>query len=155
MMRRTEDVAPVVKRLIEAGRVEQNPSGQLATRDFVVPLGSSVGFEAAVFDHVQAVVQTICQRLNLAAFGSDRADVVGGSTYTFDVWPGHPLEAEVKAQLARVRRDCGELRQRVDEHNRGVERRPNYEQVITYVGQCVRERDDGNEAGENGHGKGD
>jgi len=154
LLARTPDqIEFVIERLLRDGRVELAPDG-LRSQNFVVPLGSAVGFEAAVFDHFQAVVQTICQRLSLAATSADGADVVGGSTYAFDVWEGHPLETEVKAQLAKMRKACGELRQRVDDYNRTQGHTGGSQQVITYLGQCVRERDEGNEgdAGENEHG---
>ncbi|HET9931029.1 MAG TPA: hypothetical protein VFQ35_10090, partial [Polyangiaceae bacterium] len=89
LSRRPEEIESVIARLIADGRVERAPDGNLTSKDFVVPLGSAVGFEAAVFDHFQAVVQTICQRLNQSSVGAHGADVIGGSTYSFDVWPGH------------------------------------------------------------------
>jgi hypothetical protein len=125
----------VVERLVASGRVQRSADGQLLAKDFVVPLGSSAGWEAAVFDHVQAVVQTICQRLQAAA----SADV-GGSTYSFDVWPGHPLEQSVRAQLRELRDRLGALRQQVDAHNRAHGVPLEHQQVVTYVGQCVLER---------------
>src|SRR5690606_9122349 len=88
-----------VTRLCSDGRVQRLDDGRLHAKDFVLPFGSSVGWEAAIFDHVQAVVQTICQRLRLND-SARNADAVGGSTYTYDVWPGHPLEAEVSGLLS-------------------------------------------------------
>jgi hypothetical protein len=148
LSRKPDAVAVVVERLIAAGRVRRAGDGKLAAEEFVISLGSPVGWEAAVFDHVQAVVQTVCQRLRQTSSSANHGDVIGGSTYSFDVWPGHPLELEVKEQLARLRRQCGELRQRVTEHNEQVGIRPSYEQVVTYVGQCVldRELDAGDES---------
>ena len=132
------EVAEVVERLAADGRI-QRQHGSLSARDFVVPLGASAGWEAAVFDHVQAVVQTICQRLQ--GLSSDAPVLpVGGSTYSFDVWPGHPLEQRTKAQLASLREQLGELRKEVDEYNRVHGLAPDYQQVITYVGQCLLER---------------
>jgi hypothetical protein len=148
LSRRSDAVAKVVERLLGAGRVRRAPDGRLAAEEFVLPLGSPVGWEAAVFDHVQAVVQTVCQRLQQTSAKTVHGDVVGGSTYSFDVWPGHPLELEVKEQLARIRRQCGELRERVTAHNAQAGLQPSYEQVVTYVGQCVldRDRDAGDES---------
>jgi len=86
------------------------------------------------------VVQTICQRLQHNSLAASDADVVGGSTYSFDIWPGHPLEAEVKHQLKDFRKRASELRRRVEEHNQqhGIER--DYQQVVHYAGQCLLER---------------
>lgn len=141
LSRREGEIQEVVQRLIDARRVRRTAEGRLAAEDFVIRLGSAVGWEAAVFDHVQAMVQTICQRLRQTSFDTEVREHVGGSTYSFDVWPGHPLEREVKAQLAEIRERCGALRQRVDAYNGEQGRRNEYQQVITYVGQCVLERD--------------
>jgi hypothetical protein len=148
-------VAPLVERLLEAGRVERTADGKIAARTFVIPLGASVGWEAAVFDHLQALVQTVCQRLRSAASGAAPNDVVGGSTYAFDVWPGHPFEDEVKGQLAEMRRRASELRQRVDAHNRDHGLSPDHQRVTTYMGQCLVEPEPGSDserAGEAKHG---
>lgn len=140
MLRRSaSETSELVARLLGDGRVQRQADGSLMARDFVIALGSAAGWEAAVFDHVQAVVQTICQRLQQAS--ADAAPVpVGGSTYSFDVWPGHPLEQAAKAQLGEIRERLGALRRQVDEHNRmhGLSRE--YQQVVTYVGQCLIER---------------
>lgn len=133
------ETAEVVARLEAAGRVQRLQNGDLLAQDFVVPLGAAAGWEAAVFDHVQAVVQTICQRLaNLGR--SELSSVIGGSTYSFDVWHGHPLEDSVKAQLKELRERLGALRQQVDEHNRAHGVPSEHQQVVTYVGQCVLDR---------------
>lgn len=67
--------------------------------------------------------------------------MVGGSTYSFDLGSDHPLAAEVKGQLESLRQRLGELRRRVDEHNRRAGLPAEYEQVVTYVGQCILERE--------------
>ena len=133
----------LVERLLTEGRIQRTAEGDLVARDFVVPLGAPVGWEAAIFDHVQAVVQTICQRLGQATNGGQASPNIGGSTYSFDVWSGHPLEQAVKEQLGELREKLGVLRQQVDAHNRAHGLRAEYQQVITYVGQCVMERNKG------------
>jgi hypothetical protein len=143
LKRPASETEEVVKRLSADGRILRTPQGELAARDFVVPLGAASGWEAAVFDHVQAVVQTICQRLSSIPSDGGREQPVGGSTYSFDVWGGHPLELRVKAQLAELRERLGQLRLEVEDHNRAHGLPPAYEQVITYVGQCVMERSKG------------
>jgi hypothetical protein len=143
--RKADGVADLVERLASAGRVQRGADGALVAHDFVIPLGSSVGWEAAVFDHIQAVIQTVCQRLQQASFGSDRKDSVGGSTYSFDIWPGHPLEPEVKGQLFELRQRLTELRQRVESQNRLLGLPAEYQQVVTYVGQSWIDREQGTE----------
>jgi len=140
-LRRDEgQTALLVDKLTASGRVQVSTGGMLTARDFVIPLGAEIGWEASVFDHVQAVVQTICQRLQQNSLAANGADVVGGSTYSFDVWPGHPLEVEVKRQLNDFRKRASELRRRVEEHNSAHAVPPDYQQVVHYAGQCLLER---------------
>jgi hypothetical protein len=100
-----------------------------------VPVGTRSGWEAAVLDHFQALVSTICVRLRR---GAAAAESGGGTTFTFDVWPGHPLDAEVRGLLAEVRARAYALRDRVDgynaQHPEHVEREP----VVFYAGQYVK-----------------
>ncbi len=131
----------VVERLKQSGRVQADAHDTLRAAEFVIPLGATIGWEASVFDHIQAVIQTICQRLNETSHAAEASEVIGGSTYTFDVWDGHPLEGTVKAQLTELRQRLGDLRQQVEAFNRVHGIAPQYEQVVTYVGQCVLARE--------------
>ena len=143
-----ESTCETLGRLEAAGRVQRTASGQWSAQDFVIPLGATVGWEAAVFDHVQAVVQTICQRLQQSTLDSEPRQPVGGSTYSFDVWPGHPLEGRVKGQLAALRAQLGALRSEVEAFNRAQGLQHELQQVVTYVGQCVIDREVHNGEGE-------
>jgi len=149
LRREAHDTADLVRRLLADGRIERQTNGDLIARDFVIALGSDAGWEAAVFDHLQAVVQTVCQRLQQGSAGAAAAPV-GGSTYSFDVWPGHPLEQATKAQLAEMRSRLGALRTEVEAYNRQHGLAADYQQVVTYVGQCLVERNCGEER--NGEG---
>lgn len=130
---------PVIDRLVRDGRarrVEQQSDEILSAPDFNVPLAANSGWEAAVLDHFQAVVTTICQRLSLGAQVPGAQEGVGGSTYTFNVWRGHPLEDEVLDSLRRFRAEQGDLRRRVREHNEAHPPPGEYDEVIVYGGQC-------------------
>jgi hypothetical protein len=142
LKRPANETDEVVERLSADGRIQRSLQGELSAHEFVVPLGAATGWEAAVFDHVQAVVQTICQRLSPSPSGG-QTQLVGGSTYSFDVWSGHPLELRVKAQLSELRERLGALRLEVEAHNRAHGVPAAYEQVTTYVGQCVVDRSKG------------
>jgi hypothetical protein len=135
-------LAARLQRLCASGRLLRTEGGY-AARDLSVPLAAEAGWEAAVFDHVQAVVQTVCQRLQLGAGVPGGSERVGGSTYSFDVWDGHPLAGEVERALARFRADHTALRERVDAWNRQHGRPPRYRQVVLYGGQSVLERSSG------------
>jgi hypothetical protein len=126
-------------RLVSAGRMELN-AGRYTAKNLVIPMGSSVGWEAGVFDHVRAVVQTICERARAIDPVPGAYQHIGGSTYTCEIWSGHPLEDLVKGQLEAIRLDCHEVRKQVAAYNEKHGLRPRHQQVITYVGQCVLER---------------
>ena len=127
-----------LERLLEAGRIEQaEDKAQFRARSLVLPLGAAVGWEAAVFDHFKALVSTVIGRLSMDRSVAQLQDRVGGSTYTLDVWPGHPLEDEAYRTLGELREKLGELRQRIEEHNAAQPLPSAYTQVILYLGQCL------------------
>jgi len=70
-------------------------------------------------------------------------DQVGGSTYTLDIWAGHPLEQHACDTLSRLRTSLVELRERVEKHNAEHDRPNKYTQVVMYVGQCLIPQDNG------------
>jgi len=126
-------------RLLATGRierVEQDGVSRYHARALVIPLGAPVGWEAAVFDHFKALVTTILGRLreNRTAALDDQ---VGGSTYTIDVWPGHPLAEEAFGTLSRVRSMLSDLRARVAEFNDANGVPESHTRVVMYTGQCL------------------
>jgi hypothetical protein len=132
------ELDPTLARLVESGRVRavQRDGGAVYTSsELVVALGSPVGWEASVYDHFHAVVKTIGCRLQADSGGKDER--IGGSTYTFDVWPGHPHEEEASGLLQRLRKEVSALRQRVEAHNAEHGLPPDYNQIVFYCGQCV------------------
>ena len=131
-------VSESLRRLLADGHIKaegdaSNP--RYRATELVIPLGAERGWEAAILDHYHALVRTICQKLTSQE--SSPSDTVGGSTYTYAVWPGHPLEDEVKGTLRRFRTACSELRKRVDDINAREGVPVNYEQVVVYGGQSA------------------
>jgi len=134
-------LGPALSRLLEMGRVEQvTPDGPYTARTLVLPLGSAVGWEAAVFDHFKAVVNTVTSRLRIDRTRPVLADRVGGSTYTLEVWPGHPHEAEAFQTLQSLRSQLSALRDKVESYNADHPPPERHTQVSMYVGQCSIER---------------
>jgi hypothetical protein len=132
-----------LERLLEAGRIErQGEDGPYRAHTLVLPLGSVVGWEAAVFDHFKALVNTVTCRLGMERNSPTLADRVGGSTYTLDVWPGHPHEQESYQILSELRSRLSELRERVERYNQDHAVPENYTQVLSYVGQCLIQQGD-------------
>jgi hypothetical protein len=103
-----------------------------------IPVGARVGWEAAVFDHFQAVAKAIAAKLQLGAH-SEEADVIGGATLSFDVCSDHPLAPVVYGLLKRTRQEANALWQEVDAYNREHPMADGQQvQVTFYMGQNVQ-----------------
>lgn len=140
----TGDARESIARLLTEGRVretEQDGVARYTSDRFETPLGTSQGWEAAVLDHFQAMAGALSSKLSMLGKSSDKKDAVGGSTWSLDVWDGHPLEDEARTTLARFRAEVEDLRTRIDEYNRSESRgAAEPERVVVYVGQnCIRE----------------
>jgi hypothetical protein len=83
------------------------------------------------------MVTAITRKLALGAVRSGSNDLVGGSTWSLDVWRGHPLEAEATGTLAKVRSMVEDLRQRIDAHNATASLPEVLQRVVFYMGQYV------------------
>jgi hypothetical protein len=135
------ELEPALGRLLAAGRVERaGADGPYTARSLVLPLGSTVGWEAAVFDHFKAVVNTVTRRIGMDRKRPELADRVGGSTYTIDVWPGHPHAEQAYETLKKLRSQLTELRDQVERYNADHPVPERYTQVLMYVGQCSIEQ---------------
>jgi hypothetical protein len=130
----------VLGELTQQGRISKSDDTDPVYRSerFEVPLGESQGWEAAVLDHYQAMTSAICAKLAERGSGARAKDTVGGSTWSLDVWAGHPLEEEATKTLARVRAQLEDLRTRVDQHNESASPDTLRQRVVVYVGQYVR-----------------
>ena len=125
-------------RLVDTGRVErveQDGTSVYRAGELVIPIGSPVGWEAAVFDHYKAMVRTVISRLHEDRTAPEFADRVGGSTYTLDVWDGHPLAEEVYGTLGRLRTELSALRARVQESD--LPQPESFTRAVIYLGQSL------------------
>ncbi len=135
--------------LLADGRVTMNRSDtddkrvgpSYTSSQYLIPIGDSAGWEAALLDHYQTVVAAICAKLRNGANRALPDDQIGGSTYSFDIWPGHPREQEVQNLLRTIRAQLSRLWDEVTEHNR--REKPNRaEDEISrhtfYCGQLVK-----------------
>ncbi|MCB9544764.1 MAG: hypothetical protein H6706_02580 [Myxococcales bacterium] len=141
-------LAAALDRLVAEGRVtvgEEEGEEVWSCETCFVPQGTAVGWEAAVFDHFQALVAALCMKLSKGAIRSLPDDVVGGSTWSFDIWPGHPDTEAVQGLMRRLRGEVSALRARVTAYNDAVGRPEGADRVTFYLGQSmVRGRvDDG------------
>lgn len=113
----------------------------------VIPFGDPMGWEAAVFDHHQAMVAALVAKLRGGQRTADLGDRVGGSTFVFDVWAGHPMAEEAATYLRRMREQGSALRRRIAEYNQmnKPEESASPVRVIAYVGQMVQEETENGE----------
>jgi len=132
-----QELRAALGRLVDGGRVVLGPDGLYSAKTLFVPLGSAVGWEAAVFDHFKALVNTVTGRLGIDRSSATLADRIGGSTYTLDVWSGHPHAEEAYETLRGLRHQLGELREKVERYNGEHPVPEDYTQVLLYVGQCL------------------
>jgi hypothetical protein len=133
-----------LQKLAGSGRIkieERDDGSYLHAERFLIEAGDQDGWEASVYDHFHAVVRTVCNRLEASSNDGRFKDSIGGSTYTFDVGPGHPFEQEVLALLGDFRKRCSDLRQRVSSHNRRHGFCKTGENVVFYIGQSVIPRE--------------
>jgi len=141
------EIEAVLSHLVESDRVTREDTAIGAvyrTSHFFIPVGASSGWEAAVFDHFHAVVRTICAKLRKTTESSAR-DRIGGSTYSFEVWEGHPLAEEVLDSLRRFREAHSALRERVRAHNEGHPKPAARVGVVVYGGQTIWDVEDAKE----------
>jgi hypothetical protein len=118
--------------LCESGRVHL-ADGSYGSREVVVARNAAAGWEAAMLDHFQAMVKTLCARLR----GEGDPTTSGGSTYSFDMAAEHPLAARVYGTLERIRTELTALRAEVERYNAEHPSDLTPELVTIYVGQHV------------------
>ena len=89
-----------------------------------------------VIDHYHTVVGAICAKLRNGQTRALPADQLGGSTFSFDIWPGHPHQARVLGLLKEQRQLLSSLWDEVARHNESGKPEP-YTRVSFYCGQLV------------------
>ena len=143
------ELAAALERLRGSGlarveqRVEQGAEETVyGCSAYLIPFGDAAGWEAAIFDHFQAMVVALTTKLRMGARRADLADSIGGSTFAFDLWQGHPLQAEVLGYLKSMREQGMRLRQKLEHYNASHPGEAGDAlplRVTAYVGQTVAE----------------
>ncbi len=123
-------------------RLETRPDGvYCATDHCLIPVGQAAGWEAAIVDHHRAVLNALAAKLVNGKHVSAADDEVGGTTITFDLWPGHPREREVRQLLAEARDRVIPLWDEITAYNRD-HASDITSQVTFYCGQYLVEKED-------------
>lgn len=113
-------VREALARLLADGRVAREGEGDdapLRSASFVISPGATQGWEAAVFDHFQALARAIAAKVRARALGAPGTEV-GGTTLHFGIHPGHPYETRVLDLLARIRAELNAFWNEVAAYNR-------------------------------------
>jgi hypothetical protein len=127
-----------VARLVDQGRVTtlQTEGGATvySSDECFIPADDPAGWEAAVFDHFQAMVTTFAARLRMRE--KDPDDWTGGGTFSFEVWRGHPMFDEAVSMLSQTRSRARALRERIRDFNaRHSTESERALRVVFYLGQ--------------------
>jgi predicted transcriptional regulator len=124
-------------------RLETRPDGvYCATEHCLIPVGQAAGWEAAIIDHHRAVLAALAAKIVNGKHVSAADDEVGGTTITYDLWPGHPKEREVRELLATTRQRVIPLWDEITEYNQDRASDITY-QVTYYCGQYLVQEEDG------------
>jgi hypothetical protein len=140
----------VLAQLVADARLQQEQRGAelvyRADRVFI-SYDDPAGWQAAVFDHYQALVTAICAKVRAGKTSAQTDEWIGGSTYHLDVWAGHPLESAALGFLAGARKQAVALRKAIEQHNANNPRPPDAreERVLVYVGQTVTMEEEAHE----------
>jgi chromosome segregation and condensation protein ScpB len=109
-----------LKHLLADGRVLRDADtdeSPLRSAAYVIRAGDEKGWEAAVFDHFQAVASAIASKVELRGTGSEDAELVGGTTLHFGVHPEHPYAERVLGTVKRIRAELDAFWREVAEYN--------------------------------------
>jgi len=118
-------------------RVElENSVPHYLAEEVLIPLGETAGWEAAVIDHHRTVANALAAKITSGHHASAAQDELGGTTLTFDLWPGHPKEQEVRRLLASSRSVILPLWDEVTTYNESKPAHGTY-QLHFYCGQYL------------------
>jgi predicted transcriptional regulator len=137
-------IEAALERLVASARIraETRPDGvYYSTDQCLIPVGEAAGWEAAIIDHHRAVLSALAAKAVNGRHASAANDRVGGTTLSYDIWPGHPKEDEVLELLATLRGRVIALWDEVEEYNRTHKSEAAY-QVTFYCGQYLKEQED-------------
>lgn len=132
-----------IEALLEQGRIQrdEHDPDQYRSASCFIPLGEDAGWEAALFDHYQAVTTAIAHKLRNGLTRALPHDKLGGSTYSFNLWDDHPHAQEVLSLLSHTRAELSALWDKVHAHNQAHEPGQAPLKVTFYFGQNIQHDD--------------
>lgn len=108
----------LVGALVTEGRVtvHGDTTRSYSARHFLPNASADAPWAAAVSDHFDALITTLCRSISKDS-AHPWSGSIGGSTYSFDLWPGHPYEEQVLRLLKVWRGEISKLRAEVTAFN--------------------------------------
>jgi hypothetical protein len=113
---RVSEVQEALDVLREEARVEER-DGQFRAASFLIDENAEHGWEAAAFDHFQAVAKALANKVYLRSRSSDGAKLVSGTTLHFDLTSDHPMLPKVLRLLEQTRELCDAVWEEVFRYN--------------------------------------
>jgi hypothetical protein len=144
MGRSEEEVLELIAELRDESTLteEDDETGETVFRvhDYHLPVGLNAGYELAIWDHITAVLTAICKKVRVGQHEAQMQDRIGGTTFSFDVPIGHPIEDEIASFLgesrAKMERWLEQVREiEVTETDEETPRR----RVTIYTGQMLED----------------
>jgi len=141
-----ETVHRALEELEASDKIQHTGTGEersYSAGQCLIPVGDEAGWEAAVIDHHQAVLNAIAAKIESGTRKSSASDATGGSTFAFELWPWHPEEEAVRGLLAHTRGQAAEIWDRVSSFNaQDPPRATGGYRVSFYVGQYLCSEED-------------
>lgn len=135
------DIEQSLSLLLEQGELEYGKVGEevyyRCSGHCLISQTDDSAWIAAVYDHYCTLVTSLCAKLQQMDKQTVKPSHIGGSTYSFDVWPGHPYEEEVLALLSKYRTEVSALRSSVTNYNLDQTYPKSQYLVNFYFGQSV------------------
>ena len=132
---------PLLALIRARGELEEQPGvdGTLhySARTYHIPMDTVEGYEAAIYDHLSAVVGSLCKKLRMRQHSAKLADLTGGATFTFFVPVEDPLWQEVSGYLRENRLRLEDWLARAKALEGGEHPPGTLRKVTIYVGQRV------------------
>ncbi|NUN13814.1 MAG: ArsR family transcriptional regulator [Myxococcales bacterium] len=145
----TAECEPHLKRLRDAGKLvesaPEHPGGSVRYRatSYHIEPESDLGYQAALWDHFYAVVRAMCKKVRMNTHLAQLNDVIGGTTFSFDVPLQHPLYAEISGFLTQTRVQMEKWLAEVSALNQNGDPALPRARVTIYAGQFVESLVDG------------
>jgi hypothetical protein len=132
----------LLSRVRDTGRLVQTAaadgSALYRVNEYHVPVDSSEGYEAAVFDHFSTVVRAICKKVRGGQHQATMRDVNGGATFSFDVPIDSEIGAEIRVFLPTMRQRLDAWLQASEAASRAQPDVPR-ERITIYLGQMTED----------------